>query len=126
MNKLQVETIKEQNDYYVAMLGESVDKNASKAIKAGERMLVDSDGLAFIYILEDQSELYYVYFPKSTWEELKRVYESGKTITLEFHEEMQLELTSIHEELTFLIENIKGNGNYGDEMERAVQEVFGQ
>lgn len=33
-------------------------------------------------------------------------------------------LDGIHEEMAYLIENIKGNANYGDEMEQAVTAFF--
>jgi hypothetical protein len=38
---------------------------------------------------------------------------------------LTIELTDIHDELSYLLENIKGNANYGEEMEKKVVETFG-
>ncbi|TWI53285.1 hypothetical protein [Halalkalibacter nanhaiisediminis] len=126
MKKLHVETIKKENDHYIATVSEVIDKELAQSLRAGERMLVDSDNLAFIYILEDDTEFYYVNFSQKTWSDLKQLYTEAKKLELILHEEVVIELTSICEELSFLTENIEGNGNYGEEMEKAVQEVFAQ
>jgi hypothetical protein len=39
-------------------------------------------------------------------------------------EDEQLELTNFYEELTELINNIRGNSNYGAEMVTKVEEIF--
>ena len=126
MKKLHVETIKKVNDHYIATVSEVIDKELAQSLRAGERMLVDSDNLAFIYILEDDTEFHYVNFSQKTWSDLKQLYTEAKKLELILHEEVVIELTSICEELSFLTENIEGNGNYGEEMEKAVQEVFTQ
>ncbi len=35
-----------------------------------------------------------------------------------------IELAGLHEELEYLLENIKDNANYGEEMEEKVKRVF--
>lgn len=124
MKKLHVETIKKDHDRYVATLAETVAKELAESLQAGERMLVDSEGLAFIYILEDDAEFYYVSLPQHTWSKLHELYSQGSKLELILHPEVTLELPSVCEELSFLTENIEGNSNYGEEMEKAVQEAF--
>jgi hypothetical protein len=124
MKKLLINQIKEENGELLALINEEIDAELANSLKAGDRMLVDSDGLAFIYILEDDSAFYYVSFEQATWPSLKNVLTKNTKLVLELGNNVQIELTSIAEELAFLTENIEGNGNYGEEMENAVQEVF--
>ncbi|MFC0469533.1 hypothetical protein ACFFHM_03000 [Halalkalibacter kiskunsagensis] len=124
MKKLTVNKIIIDNGCYKAYVQENVELEKAQSLQAGNRMLVDSDGLAFVYILEDDSAFYYVSFPQETWSNLKDSYEQTASLMLILAEDIEIELTSIKEELSFLIENIEGNSNYGEEMERAVQEIF--
>jgi hypothetical protein len=124
MKKLTVDTIKNDNGCYKANLLETVEAELAKSLQAGSRMLVDSDGLAFVYILEDDSAFYYVSFPKETWSMLKDIYEQSETLMLILSDDVHIELTSLAEELSFLTENIEGNSNYGEEMERTVHKFF--
>ena len=86
-------------------------------------MLVDSDALAFVYILETDDRFLYVIIPKQWWPELKAAFAEGEPIWLE-SEGMALELEQFGEELAYLLENIRDNANYGETFEQAVQEVF--
>jgi len=86
-------------------------------------MLVDSDGLAFVYILETADRFLYVIIPKRWWPELKTVMDEGEPIWLEIGG-TAVELKQFSEELVYLLENIRGNANYGETLEQAVQEVF--
>ncbi len=124
MKKLYIDTVKRGNDGYIATLTEKVEIKLAQSLKAGERMLVDSEGLAFIYIVEDDSAFYYVSFPQHTWSELHQLHKEDSKLELILHENVKLELMSVCEELSFLTENIEGNSNYGEEMEKAVQEAF--
>ncbi|WP_332689159.1 hypothetical protein [Halalkalibacter lacteus] len=124
MKKLTVNTIKSENECFNAYLQEKMDVKLAKSLQASNRMLVDSDGLAFVYILEDDSAFYYVSFPQETWSMLKDIYDQEATLMLIPADDVQIELTSLQEELAFLTGNIEGNSNYGEEMERAVQEIF--
>ncbi len=114
----------EEQDFLKAHLNEEINLELANSLKAGSRMLVDSDGLAFIYILENDTAFYYVTFEQSTWPYLKKLLVTNKSLILDLGNEKSIELTSMFEELTFLTENIDGNSNYGEVMEKAVKEVF--
>ncbi|AMX83244.1 hypothetical protein GS3922_05865 [Geobacillus subterraneus] len=86
-------------------------------------MLVDSDGLAFVYILETADRFLYVIIPRQWWPELKAAFAKEETIWLESGG-TAVELEQFGEELAYLLENIRGNANYGETLERSVQEVF--
>lgn len=92
-------------------------------LQATGRMLVDSDNLAFIYILEYEDQYIYMSIPHHVWADLKQVDREGNIVKLNVNNE-QVELTSFKEELAYLIENIKGNANYGDEMVEKIEAVF--
>ena len=124
MKKLIVKQMSEGKELFTAKVSEDIDSNLAKSLRAGSRMLVDSDDLAFIYILEDDSDLYYLYFKQDSWESLNKIALESKKLILDLGNDVEIELTSIVEELAFLTENIDGNGNYGEAMEKAVQEVF--
>lgn len=86
-------------------------------------MLVDSDALAFVYILETEDRFLYVMVPKPWWPELKAALDAKEPVWLRCGERT-LELEQFHDELSYLLENIRGNANYGEALERAVQEMF--
>lgn len=92
-------------------------------VKAQGQMLVDSDHLAFIYILESGDEFVYASLPSSIWPSLKEAKDKDLRIELKLNNQ-QIELVELKEELSYLLENIKGNANYGEEMESKVVEVF--
>jgi hypothetical protein len=91
--------------------------------QAKNYMLVDSDELAFIYIIEVNNEFIYVSIPKSLWTELNEAMKERTPVFIK-DEATLIELSGIADELTYLIENIEGNANYGEEMEKAVKEIF--
>ena len=88
-----------------------------------QHMLVDSDECAFIYILEAEDAFVYVVMPKNVWGALKEVLATKEPVFLA-GSDTTIALDGIHEEMAYLIENIKGNANYGDEMEQAVTAFF--
>ncbi|GAA0325357.1 hypothetical protein GCM10008967_14960 [Bacillus carboniphilus] len=92
-------------------------------VKAGERMLAHSDELSFIYILEQDDEFIYLALPSSIWADLKMVMSDHSKVLLKGSEGV-LELASFEMELEYLIQNIEGNSNYGDEMVKEVEKVF--
>jgi hypothetical protein len=91
--------------------------------KAKNYMLVDSDELAFIYIIEADNEFIYTSIPKSLWRELNEALKANIPVFLK-DEKILLELSGMADELAYLIDNIEGNANYGEEMEKAVKETF--
>ncbi|GAE37064.1 hypothetical protein [Halalkalibacter akibai] len=124
MKKLNVTEIQEKPEGFVASVKEELNVELARTLKAGNRMLVDSDGLAFIYIIEDELDYYYVSFGKGTWPSLKKLLANQGSLDLELGNSLNIELTAIADELAFLTENIEGNSNYGEEMEKAVSDIF--
>jgi hypothetical protein len=92
-------------------------------IRASGQMLVDSDRLSFIYILENDHEFIYVGIPSSTWSDLRKVM-TNNIPTILMLGKTSIELTGVSEELNYLISNIEGNSNYGEEMVSKVEEIF--
>ncbi|MBU8906905.1 hypothetical protein [Desertibacillus haloalkaliphilus] len=93
-------------------------------MQAGEQMLADSDQLAFIYLLEQDNQFVYLSLPKEIWSELQLARQNEATVVLMGTDEKSLELTTFLQELDYLIENIEGNSNYGEEMVASVEEQF--
>lgn len=90
---------------------------------ASGQMLVDSDSLAFIYLLEKENEYVYLEIPEMVWKDCKVALEANNAFFIKaLNGELLLE--NFKEELEYLIENIRGNGNYGEDMEKAVSSVF--
>jgi len=89
----------------------------------GEQILVDSDQLSFIYLMEDKEDYTYIVLSEHIWPFLKAAKEQVKPIWLSFNEG-QIELINFHDELEYVITNIKGNSNYGKEMVTKVEGIF--
>ncbi len=87
------------------------------------RMLADSDQLAFIYILETAADYVYVSISKEFWPELKKALSKHSIGSLVINNQ-EIVLEGMEEELQYLINNIKGNANYGDEMVKEVEGAF--
>ncbi|WP_099354190.1 UPF0738 family protein [Fredinandcohnia onubensis] len=92
-------------------------------LQASGQMLVDSDSLAFIYKLENEKEFIYVSLPSSIWPSLKNVISENQKVILHL-EENEIELIDIIPELEYLLQNIEGNTNYGNEMVELVEKTF--
>jgi hypothetical protein len=88
-----------------------------------EQMLVDSDHFSFIYLMEKENEFAFLVLTESIWPLLNDALEKNLSVILTFNNE-KIELTNFQEELTYLISNIKGNGNYGEQMVEKVETVF--
>ncbi|HWJ80557.1 MAG TPA: hypothetical protein VNR61_21035 [Niallia sp.] len=87
------------------------------------QMLVDSDSIAFIYLLEKDNEYVYLEIPQPLWNECKKALEANAVFILESGE-TRIVLEQFKEELEYLIENIQGNGNYGEKMGNEVETIF--
>ncbi|MFS0824141.1 hypothetical protein [Bacillus sp. 1P02SD] len=92
-------------------------------LSATGQMLVDSDSLAFIYKLENEQEFIYVSLPSAIWPSLKNVISENQKVILHLEDD-ELELIDIIPELEYLLQNIEGNANYGDEMVELVEKTF--
>jgi Family of unknown function (UPF0738) len=91
--------------------------------RASGQMLVDSDGLSFVYLLEKEEDYTYIVIPNTVWKELKTALTEQLPVYLSNQSERLL-LNQFHEELSYLIENIKGNSNYGEKMVTEVEAIF--
>ena len=92
-------------------------------LRPSGRMLVDSDALSFIYILENEEEFVYLGLSSTLWSSLKVVLEK-KIHTVLHIGNKEIILEGFIDELTYLISNIEGNANYGEQMVSKVEETF--
>ena len=105
-----------------------VQNESNKGIsdwKDSERMLVDSDGLAFIYVLEDEEGFIYISIDNNYWNEVKSALQKDAVFVVQNEKREELELTAFSREMDFLTDNIQGNANYGQQMEDEVIKIFG-
>lgn len=94
-----------------------------KGLLPGEQILVDSQHFSFIYLMEDQEEYTYIVLPEKLWPQLKSSLVEKNPVWIAYKED-QVELTNFHEELEYVLSNIKDNSNYGDEMVAKVDKFF--
>lgn len=92
-------------------------------LSPAEQILVDSKEISFVYLLENLEGYTYIGMKEPIWPLLKKVLDKSIPVWILFEDE-QLELTNFYEELTELINNIRGNSNYGAEMVTKVEEIF--
>jgi hypothetical protein len=88
-----------------------------------EQILVDSKQFSFVYLMENQEGYTYIDIPEPIWPLLKDTLTKQIPVWVYFDEE-ELELTNFNEELVEVINNIKGNSNYGEEMVTKVEGIF--
>jgi len=93
-------------------------------LKPSGQMLVDSEDLSFIYLLENEEAYTYISVPDTVWSSLKEVISESLPVVVTNGRERLL-LQQFQEELEYLIDNIKGNSNYGERMMNKVEAVFG-
>lgn len=88
-----------------------------------EQILVDSKQFSFVYLMENQEGYTYIDIPEPIWPLLKETLTKHIPVWIHFNEE-ELELTNFNEEFVELINNIRGNSNYGEEMVTKVEGIF--
>jgi hypothetical protein len=87
------------------------------------RMLVDSDGAAFVYLLGHKDEFIHLRFEESTWETIHTYRDTEKPVYV--HTGLQpVLLEDFWTEIDFLLDNIEGNHNYGKEFVEKVERIF--
>ena len=119
--KLVIHRVSVNNQKEIQM---EVDQQISlNQYRASGQMLVDSDGLSFVYLLEKEEDYTYIVIPNTVWKELKNALTEQLPVYLSNQSERLL-LNQFHEELSYLIENIKGNSNYGEKMVNEVEAIF--
>lgn len=87
------------------------------------QMLVDSDQLSFIYIVDKKDGYQYVTIPEGTWSVIQEGLQAGME-TFISNNGGKLKLEGFHGEMEYLIANITGNSNYGEDMVAKVEQVF--
>ncbi len=92
--------------------------------QATGNMLVDSDSLSFVYLLDGGEGYTYIRFQEEVWPMLNNVLQKDVKVIITSESGETLELLEIKEELTYLVENIKDNSNYGEVMNQAVEKAF--
>lgn len=92
-------------------------------IKAGGQMITDSDSLAFVYLLEGDSEFHYLKFGQDVWPLLVNTLKATEDPVLQIGD-TRVVLEKFKEELEMLIFNIEGNDNYGENFVQAVEIAF--
>ena len=92
-------------------------------LAATGQMLVDSDQLSFIYIVEKDEGYQYISIPYETWNVIHEGLRAGIETNL-YSSGQKLKLHGFSEEMEYLIANITGNSNYGEEMVAKVEQVF--
>lgn len=99
------------------------DQEPFEAVEAAGQMIVDSDGAAFIYLLDTGTDYIYVQFKEHTWLALKEAMQRDDVPLLQWGKQI-MPLASFHEEFWMLLENIEDNDNYGASFRTAVEEAF--
>lgn len=101
---------------------ESVQEDTSKWIAKGH-ILVDSDQFSFLYILDDGDDFIYINIPENVWPDVNQAKKQRLPVYAVVNNRDIL-LDHFYQELDFLLENIKGNANYGEELEKKVENAF--
>lgn len=87
------------------------------------QMLVDSDQLSFIYIVEKDGGYQYISIPSETWNAIQEGLSTKMDAYLTANGK-RLKLEGFCEEMEYLIANITGNSNYGEGMVAKVEQIF--
>ncbi|MGN7176278.1 hypothetical protein [Cytobacillus sp. SAFR-174] len=101
-----------------------IESGTVSGLTAMQQILADSDNLSFIYIAEKNDDYTYISLPETVWPELKKALDGRMRVYASDINQARFELAGFHEELGDLIENIRGNSNYGNEMVEKVENVF--
>lgn len=123
----EVEIMKKRIMVTKATINESklvleIQEDVLKLVPKGQ-MLVDSENYSFIYLMENETDYTYIIIPETIWPTLKEAYIKPRPVYLNSIG-AQVELSQFQEELMFLIDNIKGNSNYGEEIVKKVENLF--
>ncbi|WP_042472363.1 UPF0738 family protein [Bacillus ndiopicus] len=104
------------NDIYFSLH----DNEHGIQIQPTGQVIVDSDNMAFIYIVEEEGAYSYLSFPQTVWAGLLQIVQNKRDPFLS----PDLALPNFTEELEYLLWNIQGNENYGKEFVQAIEEQF--
>lgn len=119
--KIDIKSVEQQKQALI-FYAENTTVNAN-TLQPREHVLVDSDQLAFLYILESEQEYVYVSIPHTLWSALKEGLDENREAVAVING-VQVPLIQLKEEIGYLVENIEGNANYGEELVKKVEEIF--
>jgi hypothetical protein len=86
-------------------------------------MIADSDQNSLLYIIEENEEFVYISIPSRYWNVLKQALDEENPVFLQ-NEENSIQLNQWNDELSFIVQNVEGNLNYGAEFVEQIQNVF--
>lgn len=87
------------------------------------RMLVDSEGGAFVYLLAHKEEYVQLRFEEKTWKTIYTYRKEQRPVYIQTVIK-PVELEDFWVEIDFLLDNIEGNHNYGKEFVEKVEQIF--
>ena len=87
-----------------------------------EQILVDSEQFSFVYLMENPEGYTYIIIPEPIWPLLKRTLAEQVPVCIQFRDDV-IELSNFYDELDYVINNIRGNSNYGEEMVAKVPDM---
>ncbi|PSL50906.1 hypothetical protein B0H94_102183 [Salsuginibacillus halophilus] len=122
MGQYNVDKVEYENGTYYMYTKEGTEEEIQQ-LQPTERLLTDSNDLAFVYIMDGDGFIQ-VRLPESVWPQIEK--SRAERVPFVFAAAPEVELTGFHEELDFLLHNIPGNNNYGEEMEQAVTAAFSE
>lgn len=99
------------------------DETTTIQLIPAKQVLVDSDEMAFIYIVEEAGAFSYLSFKETVWPALLQMVQEGNDPVLQVGNE-QIVLEQFVQELEGLLYNIEGNSNYGEAFVQKVETVF--
>lgn len=89
------------------------------------RVITNSDDMAFVYAIDENNEFSYLVFPQAMWHYLLKTMQLEKDPSVVIRSE-KVVLSGLYEEIQALIYNIEGNSNYGEAFVTAVEEAFSE
>ncbi|WP_456271794.1 UPF0738 family protein [Bacillus sp. AK031] len=92
-------------------------------LKPAGQVIVDSENFSFVYLAESEKDYVLLHIQEECWPPLKKAFELKLPVFAGIGN-TEFELEGLYQELDFLIENIEGNSNYGEDMVKKVEAVF--
>ncbi|WP_416151238.1 hypothetical protein ACM26V_09810 [Salipaludibacillus sp. HK11] len=126
MHTFHVKSIEEKSNQICFIVEDDISINEWDTLEPVGRILVDSDGKAFVYMLENSKGYNHIRISHDKWSALAAGMSTNKKplLLLNGQPSSAIELLQLWEEMTLLIENIKGNQNYGTLFVEEVEKIF--
>lgn len=121
---VQINEITFNNENAMMLIIDNHALNLANCHEVGT-MIADSEQSSLLYIIEENEEFVYVTMPIEYWSEMKKASDLKSQVFLQAGE-VKIPLENWQTELTFLVENVVGNFNYGEEFVKQIQSVFSE